>query len=251
MKKLKSEKEKMKNFEQVDDARPFGLKVAEMADDDKPREKAMKLGLKNLSYVELIAIALGSGLPGKSVIELSREILAKCENKPARLATMTVEGLCRQFKGVGPAKAITLLSAIELGMRVGSEQAFDECPAITTSADVVKVIGHRLKFLDHEEFWVLLLDRRNRVRAQQQLSAGGMAATVVDPKLLFRYVLENGASGIIVVHNHPSGNLRPSAEDDRLTRRLKDGAALLDIRMLDHVIIAEGGHYSYMDNGKL
>lgn len=229
----------------------FSQRVADMSADEKPREKCERFGIKSLSVVELIAITLGSGLPGKSVVDLSREIMQACDNKPARLASMTVSQLCREFKGVGKAKAISLLAAIELGMRVSAEQGFSDCPVIRSSEDVASLMGHRLKFIDHEQFWILLLDRRNHVREVHQLSAGGTAATVVDPKLLFRYALEHGASGIVAVHNHPSGNLQPSAEDDRLTKRLRSGAELLDIRFLDHLIIAEGGFYSYADNGRL
>lgn len=242
----------MRNFdENYTEPQHSRLRVSDMADSEKPREKAMAQGLKSLTYTELIAIALGSGLPGKSVVELSHEILNYCDNKPARMASLTINELCNEFKGIGPAKAISLLAAIELGMRVHSERAFDGLPVIRSGADVEALMGNKLKFLDHEEFWVLLLDRRNRVRITHRLSSGGTSATVVDLKQLFKMVVLNTLSSIIVIHNHPSGNLRPSADDDNLTRRIKEGGKLLDVRLLDHIIISEEGYYSYTEEGKL
>lgn len=229
----------------------YGGRIADMQESDKPREKCLRYGVKSLSDAELIAIALGSGLQGKSVLDLSKEILHECENRTARLATMTIETLCNRFKGVGPAKAISLLAAIELGMRVGSSAGFDDCPTITSAEFVNRLMSPKLRFLNHEEFWILCLDRRNRVRHYYKVSAGGLAATVVDLKLIFRFALEHSASSIIAVHNHPSGSLTPSHEDDALTRRIMEGAKTLDIRFLDHVIISETGYFSYTDSNRL
>lgn len=242
----------MKSYDDPTIVDPYQpLKVADMSDDDKPREKAIAHGVKTLTYAELIALALGSGIPGKSVLELSREILKYCENRPARMAQLTIADLCNEFKGIGPAKAVSLLAAIELGMRIHGEQTTGELATIRSGADVNALMGNKLKFIDHEEFWVLMLDRRNRVRTTYRLSSGGSAATVVDLKQLFKYAIQQNLSSLIVVHNHPSGNLRPSTQDDNLTRKIKDGAKLLDINLLDHVIISEEGYYSYVEEGRL
>lgn len=163
---------------------------------------------------------------------------------------MTVAELMRDVKGMGPAKAVSLFAAIELGARCRSDLA-RESLAVTSSAAIYEHMRPRLERLHHEEFWVLMLNRANRVEWEWQLSQGGMASTVVDPKLLFKKVIDRQASGIVLVHNHPSGTLHPSGEDDRLTRRIMDGASLLDIRVLDHLIIGPSGYFSYHDDGRL
>lgn len=225
-------------------------RICDMADADKPREKALANGLSSLTDVELLAIILGSGQRGKSVIQLSREILARCGDRLGPLSRMTVAELMRDVKGMGPAKAVSLFAAIELGARCRSDLA-RESLAVTSSAAIYEHMRPRLERLHHEEFWVLMLNRANRVEWEWQLSQGGMASTVVDPKLLFKKVIDRQASGIVLVHNHPSGTLHPSGEDDRLTRRIMDGASLLDIRVLDHLIIGPSGYFSYHDDGRL
>lgn len=225
-------------------------RIADLADADKPREKAMAKGLSALTDVELMAIILGSGQRGKSVLELSREILSRCGNRLGPLSRMTIAELMRDIKGLGPAKAISLLAAVELGCRCRSDLALEN-PQITSSAAIYEHMRPKLERLNHEEFWMLTLNRANRVAREFRISQGGMASTVVDPKLIFKKAIDIQAAGIVLVHNHPSGNIRPSIEDDRLTQRIKDGAALLDIRVLDHLIISPSGYYSYFDNGKL
>lgn len=152
---------------------------------------------------------------------------------------------------MGPAKAVSLAAAFELGRRNREQASLHEDPQIRSSADVVRLMQPTLESLEYEEFWVLMLSRSNRVRYRRCISQGGTASTVVDVKLLLKRALDCLAEGIILVHNHPSGNPSPSGQDDSLTRRIKEGAALLDIRVLDHVIIARGNSYSYMDNGRL
>lgn len=225
-------------------------RIADLADADKPREKAMAKGLSALTDVELMAIILGSGQRGKSVLELSREILSRCGNRLGPLSRMTIAELMRDIKGLGPAKAISLLAAVELGCRCRSDLALEN-PQITSSAAIYEHMRPKLERLNHEEFWMLTLNRANRVAREFRISQGGMASTVVDPKLIFKKAIDIQAAGIVLVHNHPSGNIRPSIEDDRLTQRIKDGATLLDIRVLDHLIISPSGYYSYFDNGKL
>lgn len=229
---------------------PMGLRIADMAEADKPREKAMAHGVGALTDSELIAILLGSGMQGKSVVQLSREILARCGDRLGALSRMTIGELMRDVRGIGPAKAITLLAAIELGCRCRSDLALQN-PQITSSEAIYEYMRPALERLNHEEFWMLMLNRANRVMSKWLISQGGMASTVVDVRLLFKKAIDQQASSIVLVHNHPSGTLRPSPEDDKLTRRIKEGAALLDIRVLDHVIVTSAGYYSYFDESRL
>lgn len=226
--------------------------IKNLADDDKPREKALKYGCRSLTASELIAILLRTGLQGKSVIQVSQEILAMCSNDLSQLCRMTPQQLSRLVPGIGPTKAITLMAAIELGARCQSELTrVNEKLQITSSQLIYNHMRDRLERLPHEEFWVLMMNRANRVESEWMVSQGGMAATVVDLKLLFKKVIDAQASSIVLVHNHPSGNLMPSMQDDDLTRRICNAAKLLDIRVLDHLIITPAGFYSYFDSNKL
>jgi len=229
---------------------PFNGRIRDLDEADKPREKALAHGIGALSNAELLAIILGSGQKGKSVIALAQEILARCDHKLGKLARMTISELVRDLKGIGPAKAVSLFAAIELGSRCQSSLS-DNDPQITSSQTIYGLMRPRLERLSHEEFWVLMLNRANRVQHQYRISQGGMAATVVDPKIIFKKAIDLQAAAIALVHNHPSGNTRPSPEDDRLTRKLAEGAALLDIRVIDHVIVTPTAYYSYHDERRL
>ncbi|MDE6382730.1 MAG: DNA repair protein RadC [Paramuribaculum sp.] len=226
------------------------LSISLMADDDKPREKAIASGVRSLSTSELLAIVIGAGLPGKPVTELSAEILQACGGSLTRLSRMSIAGLQAQFRGVGPAKAVAIASALELARRMREEEP-EKQPRITSSADAFRIIGDHFYNLPTEEFWIMLLSRANRVIATECISRGGTAATYVETKLIIKHAVETLANGIILVHNHPSGQLRPSAQDDTLTRKIKAAAELLDIHVLDHLIIAGGSFYSYADEGRL
>lgn len=226
------------------------VRIADLSEDDKPREKAMRSGIKSLSNAELLAIVFGGGIPGKSVIDLSRDMLASVDNSLAKLAGMSIGQLSRSYKGIGPAKAVGLAAAFELGMRCRDEQARQQI-TVTGPEDAYKYVRGYIENLDHEEFWILLLNRANRIMGARCISSGGTAATVVDVKMVARTALDNMASAIILSHNHPSGNLNPSGEDDRLTAKIKGAAELLDIRVLDHIIVAGQSFYSYRDHGKL
>ncbi len=227
----------------------FG-KISDLDDGDKPREKAMAQGIRSLSNAELLAIVFGSGLPGKSVIQLSQEILASCGNRLSRLSRMSIHEVSSKYNGIGPAKAISLAAAFELGCRCRDEEVTDD-PQIKSSEDAYNIMRGRLERLNYEEFWILMLSRSNRVIYEEQLSQGGTASTIVDVKLLFKSAIDRLASGIILVHNHPSGNSKPSPEDDSLTRRIVEAAKLLEIKVLDHIIITPNNYFSYTDNGKL
>ncbi len=231
---------------------PFSsIPIRNLGDDDRPREKALTQGIRSLSDAELVAIIFGGGLPGMSVVDMARNILIDCDSRVDRLAALSMDELMRKYKGVGPAKAVSLAAAFELGRRNREQAGMHEDPLIRSSADAVSLMQPHLEALDYEEFWVLMLSRANRVKYRRCISQGGTAATVVDVKLLLKRAVDCLAEGIILVHNHPSGNPAPSGQDDALTRKIKDGAALLDIRVLDHIIIARGNHYSYTDNGRL
>lgn len=228
------------------------VRVTDLADSDRPREKALEKGIGVLTDTELLAIILGSGMPGKSVLSLSREILNDNNNSLARVSRMTTRELTSKYQGIGPAKAISLMAAIELGARcMQALSAADQIPAMTSSEAVYNYMRHKLERLVHEEFWALLLNRSNRIISAEKISQGGVSATVVDVRILLKKALDCMASGIILCHNHPSGALRPSAQDDSLTRKIAEAARLFDITVMDHVIVGQSGYYSYRDEGKL
>lgn len=233
-----------------DDTQRKSLRIADLNDDDKPREKAMRNGIRSLSDTELIAILLGGGLPGKSVIDLSREIYESYSHSLSDLARSSIREMCKRFKGIGPAKAITLAAALELGGRRKDIQT-EKKPQIKSSEDAYNAIRQRLENIPVEEFWVILLSRANRIVAKECVSRGGTAATVVDVKLIMKHAIEHLASGMILVHNHPSDNVTPSVQDDQLTSKIRQAAQLLDLRVLDHLIIGSASFYSYSDNGRL
>lgn len=235
-----------------DSEKPFvSTRILDLNEDDKPREKALAQGIRALSDAELIAIIFGGGLPGMSVVDMARGILRDCDNRVDVLARLSMNELMSKYKGVGPAKAVSLAAAFELGRRNREQASANVDPQIRSSRDVVDMMAPLLGSLEYEEFWVLMLSRSNRVTFKRCISQGGTAATVVDVKLLLKRAIDCLAEGIILVHNHPSGNARPSGEDDGLTRRIKEGAKLLGINVLDHVIIARDKSYSYADEGKL
>lgn len=227
-------------------------KLALMADDDKPREKALKFGVKTLTDAELLAIMLRVGIQGKNVLEVAREILRIHGNDLANLAGTTPPALARMVPGMGPTKAITVAAAIELGVRArGAMARRHKQNSITGAADLYDHLSQYVEMLAHEEFWVVMLSQKLSVMSCQRISQGGMAATVVDLRLLFKRVLDSGATTIAVAHNHPSGQLRPSMQDDTLTHRIVEAAKLLDVRVIDHLIITADGYYSYADQGRL
>ncbi|MDE6812624.1 MAG: DNA repair protein RadC [Duncaniella sp.] len=236
----------------MDSITPFApRRIHDLGEDEKPREKALNLGIRALSDAELVGLIFGGGLPGMSVIDLARVILRDCDNRVDNLARLSMDELMAKYKGVGPAKAVCLAAAFELGRRNREQMTEHREVVIRSSDDVVRLMGPSLEGLDYEEFWVLMLSRSNRVKSRRCMSQGGTAGTVVDVKLLLKRAVDCLASGIILIHNHPSGNPKPSGEDDRLTHKIKEGAAYLDIRVLDHVIIARDQSYSYMDEGRL
>ena len=223
--------------------------IRQWAADDRPIEKLINKGEKYLSDTELLAILIGSGSQHENVMDLSKRMLNSFNNNLNSLGKLNIHDL-KRFKGIGNVKATVISAAMELGRR---RQLSDliELPKIYSSGSVYKIMAPILKDLPHEEFWILLLNRANRVLKKTQISQGGVAGTIVDAKIIFKLALEQLACSIILCHNHPSGNLNPSQADINITKKLDQAAGVLDIEILDHVIIAGNQFYSFRDEGKL
>lgn len=225
------------------------LSIKSWAEDDKPREKLALKGSKTLSLAELLAILIGSGNKTESAVELSKKIMKRCNDNLNTLSMMSLKDLM-QFNGIGHAKAITIIAALELAKRKAKENPIEK-PVIKSSIDAYKHMRYDLENLDHEQFWILLLNKGNKIIESINISKGGVSATVVDPKLIFSFALEQKASGIILFHNHPSGNISPSESDIILTEKLRKGAKLLEINIIDHIIIGQNTYFSFADEQKL
>ena len=228
---------------------PTKLTIKTWAEEDRPREKLMLKGRSVLSDAELIALLIGSGNRHVSAVELSKQILASVQNNLNGLAKLSVRDMMK-FEGIGEAKAISIAAALELGRRRREEEGVRK-KKITSSKDVYEVLGPRLEDLDHEEFWILLLNRANMIIGRHEISKGGVSGTVADSKIIFKLAIENLASAIILCHNHPSGNLKPSDADIKTTEKLKKAGLIMDIPILDHIIISEAGYCSLADEGLL
>ena len=226
------------------------LRITEWALEDRPREKMMQHGIRSLSNAELIAILIGSGNVDETAVELSQRILNAAGNSLNNLGKYGIDDFVKPFKGIGEAKAITIMAALEIGRRRRDEE-LPKRPAINSSADVYNLLRGQMIDLPHEEFWMLLLNRANRVIDTIKVSQGGTSATVVDVKLVMLSALQQLASAIVLCHNHPSNNLRPSGADDKVTEKIRSAAALFDIAVLDHIIVGEDSYFSYADEGRL
>lgn len=224
---------------------PFTIK--NWALDDRPREKLLQRGRLSLTDAELIAILIGSGSREESAVELSKKILSKNLNNLNLLGKQSVSQLM-QFKGIGEAKAISIIAAMELGRRRRSEEALENVK-ITSSNSVFEVLQPILGDLPHEEFWILYLNNANKIIEKFQISKGGITGTLVDVRITLRKALELGAVSLILAHNHPSGNLNPSDADKQLTVKLKTAAESMDIKILDHLIVTEKSYFSFADEG--
>jgi len=225
------------------------LSIKNWSDDDKPREKLVQKGKSVLSSAELIAILIGSGSRNESAVELSKRILASVNNNLNDLGKLSVKQLT-QFKGIGEAKAITIIAALEIGRRRRIEDV-EEVNVITSSESAFEVLLPNLGELQHEEFWIVYLNNSNKILHKAQLSKGGITGTLVDVRLAMKQALEYGAVGLILAHNHPSGTLKPSAADKEITQKLKTAAQILDIKVLDHLIITQKDYFSFADKGIL
>jgi len=225
------------------------ISIKNWASDDRPREKLLTKGAQNLSNAELLAILIGSGTREISAVELSRQILLIAENNLAELAKFSVSQLVK-IKGIGEAKAVTIIAALELGKRRNSSELSDRL-SVNSSKDVYNYFYPIMADLVHEEFWVLYLNRSNKIIEKYKLSQGGVSGTVTDIRLILKRAIELLASSFIVCHNHPSGNLKPSENDTNITHKLKAAALQMDINLLDHIIIANNSYFSYTDEGIL
>ena len=223
--------------------------ITNWAEDDRPREKLMIKGKNALSDAELIAILIGSGSRNESAVQLSKRILSNFDNNLNALGKLSIKQLT-EFKGIGEAKAISIIAAMELGRRRREMEAI-ELKQIGSSKSVFEIMQPIIGELQHEEFWILYLNYSNKVIAKSQLSKGGITGTVVDIRIVFKIALEQNATSIILSHNHPSGKLQPSDADIIITKKIKMAGQQLDIPVLDHLIITEKGFYSFNDNGIL
>lgn len=216
-------------------------------EDDRPREKLIVKGKNALSDAELIAILIGSGNREESAVALSKRILSSVDHQINSLGKLSLKQLT-SFKGIGEAKAISIIAGLELGRRRTHED-MPVIPTISSSKDVFILLNPIIGDLDHEEFWVLYLNNANKVLQKKQISIGGKTGTMVDARIVFKAALEFGATAIILAHNHPSGSLRPSQSDKSLTQKLKLAGDTLDIKLLDHLIITEKSYFSFTDEG--
>lgn len=225
------------------------LRIPQWAEDDRPREKLLTKGRATLSDAELIAILIGTGAKTLSAVDLAKQVLKLADQNLNNLARLTVNDLMK-IKGIGQVKAISIVSALELGRRRKACRNPGKSK-ITSSKDVMETIGENLQDINHEEFWILILNRANYVIKKIQISSGGISGTVADPKIIFKSALDHGGSAIILIHNHPSGNLQPSQADISLTKSLKEAGKFLEIPILDHVIVSDYSYFSFADEGMM
>jgi len=225
------------------------LTIKSWAEDDRPREKMLLKGKNALSDAEIIAILIGSGTPTKSAVQLGQEILQHCNNDLNAFSKLTIKELM-QFKGIGEAKAISLCAATELGRRRKNNEG-NEPNQIKGAKTTFQLLQPYFLDLTHEEFYVVYLTRSNKVIATKQVSIGGRTGTVADGKIIFKEALALNACGLILAHNHPSGNLKPSESDRRLTNELCKFGKMIDLPILDHLIITDQGYYSFAENNDL
>jgi len=223
--------------------------IKNWAKDDRPREKLLIKGAESLSDSELLAILIHNGTKERTAVDLAKEVLKLGKNNLSELGKLTVKELMK-IKGIGPAKAITIVAALELGRRRQSSEPLLKT-SISSSNEIATFLQARLKDYNHEVFAVLFLNRANKVNHFEIISEGGITGTVADPRIILKKALEENAVSIILCHNHPSGSLKPSRADEELTRKIKEAAKYLDISVLDHIIVSDTGYYSFADEGIL
>lgn len=238
-------------MEPADKHTRFGSRrlISEMEREERPREKALRKGIKSLSDAELMALIFSTGIKGVSVLTLCEQILGQYKGHLSKIAGMDAPEFMRRHKGIGPAKALTLMAALELGARATADSVRISDTAMTSSAAAYEYMRPFVDGLDHEEFWILLLKRNLRPLREFRAGQGGLAQTVVDVRLIIREALLAKSSAMLLFHNHPSGSLEPSRADIALTKRICDAAAYFDIRVLDHIVAGQGAYYSFNDQG--
>jgi len=224
------------------------LSIKDWALEDRPREKLMQKGIAALSDAELLAILIGSGTEKASAVDLGKMILTDCHNSLHELGKCSVSSLKNKYHGIGGARAITIVAALELGRRRKLSDAMQQ-PRITSSRDVFEVMLPLIGELQHEEFWVIYLNRANKIIQPLKISQGGVSATITDVRMILKPALEALASSMILAHNHPSGNLDPSDNDHQITKKIKEAGKIMDIPVLDHIIVTSKGYFSFADEG--
>jgi len=225
------------------------MSIKLLAEDDRPREKFLLKGKNSLSDAELLAIIMGSGNREDSAVELARKILSAVGNNWHNLSVLQISDLTK-FKGVGEAKAISIVAALEIGRRRAAQEVPEKIQ-ITNSQDTYKILAPFLADLQTEEFWAVFLNQNNRIIGKSRLSSGGINQSVVDIRILFKTALEHFATGLVVAHNHPSGNLKPSQEDLKITKQIAEAGKILNIQLLDHLILAQNSYLSFADENLL
>ena len=227
----------------------MSIKITEWAVEDRPREKLIIKGAASLSDAELLGILISSGTKEKSAVDLGRELLGSAGNNLNSLGKLSVNDL-KKIHGIGVAKAVTVIAALELGRRRKLAEALHS-QKINASKDIAEIFQPLLGDLPHEEFWILFLNKSNRIISKMKLSQGGVSGTVTDTKIIMKKAIEHLASGIVVCHNHPSGNINPSESDIQITNKIRESGKLLDIQLHDHLIISDKDYYSFADHGLL
>ena len=225
------------------------LNINQWAEEDRPREKLMSLGAEALSYAELLAILIGSGSTRETAVELMKRLLSDCNNNLNTLGKRSIHQLC-EYNGIGEAKAVSILAACELGKRRSRETA-EARPSLNAAPDIYQYMYTRMQDLDVEEAWILLLNQSCKLLKAERLSHGGITETAVDVRIIIKEALLCNATIVVLCHNHPSGNIKPSPDDDRLTQRVKAACETMRIHFLDHVIVTDGLYYSYHEMGRL
>lgn len=226
------------------------MKIKEWAEEDRPREKMLLKGVASLSDAELLAILIGSGNNTETAVQLSQRILCSVDNNLNALGKISIKELVSGFKGIGKVKAITICAALELGKRRGASDLLQRA-AVRTSQEAYLLFHPLLSDLPHEELWVALTNRSSKVIEKVKISQGGISETSADLRLILKAAINALAAGIILCHNHPSGNIHPSRQDDLLTTRLQSAAKLIEINLIDHIVLTDGSYYSYADEGRL
>ena len=225
------------------------LNINQWAEEDRPREKLMSLGAEALSNAELLAILIGSGSTRETAVELMKRLLSDCNNNLNTLGKRSIHQLC-EYNGIGEAKAVSILAACELGKRRSRETA-EARPSLNAAPDIYQYMYTRMQDLDVEEAWILLLNQSCRLLKAERLSHGGITETAVDVRIIIKEALLCNATIVVLCHNHPSGNIKPSTDDDRLTQRVKAACETMRIHFLDHIIVTDGLYYSYHEMGRL
>lgn len=225
------------------------LGIKQWKEEDRPREKLLLRGKQELTDAELLAIIIGSGTPKMSAVDLCKQILDFTNFDLIELGKLTVKDLMK-FKGIGEAKAISIVAALELGRRRQADNVH-KINKISSSKDAYRLLLNYLADLNYEEFWVIYLNKQNKIIGKEKISAGGLSATVVDVRIIFKNALDRLSSAIILAHNHPSGSLKPSEHDIRLTKNLREAGKVIDIHVLDHIIISNTGYFSFADEGMM